>query len=74
MAYFIRRSGDNCSVIQLDPDDREEGDRDRRRGGSVRKQNEGMRISPGQAWPDTASAPRPRLEKHGGRQLAFRFD
>ena len=24
MAYFIRRSGDNCAGIQLHPDDREE--------------------------------------------------
>jgi hypothetical protein len=78
MAYFIRRSGDDCAVIALDPDDREEtiasglaiGDAEDLCASKI----EALRTAGGPASLAPAPAPRLRLGKHGGRQMAFRFD
>jgi hypothetical protein len=80
MAYFIRRSGDECAVIALHPDDREETIA----GSLPRAAAEDLcvskldRMRPAPATPSVGGAepqPRPpqRMKKHGGRQLVFKF-
>jgi hypothetical protein len=80
MAYFIRRCGDECAVIALHPDDREETIA----GGLPRADAEDLCVSkldqmrPAPATPSVGGAepqPRPpqRMKKHGPRQLVFKF-
>jgi hypothetical protein len=81
MAYFIRRRGDDCSVIALHPDDREEviatglpiGDAEDLCVSKI----EAMRgTKPALPFADIVTGPAPAApprKKHGGRQLAFRF-
>jgi hypothetical protein len=80
VAYFIRRCGDDCAVIALHPDDREEtiasglaltGAEDL----CVSKIEALRRATPALPLADTEPAPAaPKMKKHGGRQLAFRFN
>ena len=79
MAYFIRRSGDECDVIELQPGDREvviasglaAGEAEALCVGKV----EALRAAaPELPRADTGPAPAPpKMKKHGRRQLAFRF-
>ena len=79
LAYFIRRCGDACDVIELQPGDREVviasglafGDAEDLCAGKI----EALRqAGPPVPLTDAAPTPRPaRMKKHGGRQLAFRF-
>jgi hypothetical protein len=78
MAYFIRRSGDDCAVIALHPDDREETIASGMAMGDAEdlcvSKIEAMGTAGVPASLTPAPAPRPRSGKHGARQLAFRFD
>jgi hypothetical protein len=79
MAYFIRRCGDECAVIALHPDDREETIA----SGLPRAGAEDLCVSkldqmrPAPATPSVGAEPQPRppqrMKKHGGRQLVFKF-
>jgi hypothetical protein len=78
-AYFIRRRGDECAVIELQPGDRELviasvlalGDAEDLCASRI----EALRKpAPTLPWPMPGPAPAaPKRKKHGGRQLAFRF-
>jgi hypothetical protein len=79
LAYFIRRCGHECAVIELQADDREvviagglapadAEDLCMSRIEAVRK------AAPPFPFADAGPAPAaPKRKKHGGRQLAFRF-
>jgi hypothetical protein len=80
MAYFIRRTGDECAVIALHSDDREETIA----SGLPRADAEDLCVSkidqmrPAPATPSAGGGesqprPPPRLKKHGRRQLVFKF-
>jgi len=80
MAYFIRRTGNECAVIALHPDDREETIA----SGLPLADAEDLCVSkidqmrPAPATPsvdgDEPQPPPPsRLKKHGRRQLVFKF-
>ena len=79
VAYFIRRSGDECGVIELRPGDREvviagglaPGDAEDLCASRIEALRRG---APPLPLADTGPAPAaPKMKKHGGRQLAFRF-
>lgn len=79
MAYFIRRRGDSCDVIELQPGDREVviagglaiGDAEDL---CVSKIEARRPAAPAVPLGDQRPAPTaPTKKKHGGRQLAFRF-
>jgi hypothetical protein len=78
MAYFIRRNGRDCAVIQLHPDDREEviasglaiGDAEDLYISRIEALRRTALASPVEAAP----APHRRRREHGARQLAFRFE
>jgi hypothetical protein len=80
MAYFIRRSGHECAVIALHPDDREETIA----SGLALADAEDLCVSkldqmrPAPATPSVGGGepqlrPPQRMKKHGGRQLVFKF-
>jgi hypothetical protein len=79
LAYFIRRSGDACDVIELQPDDREVviaaglALRDAE-DLCVRKIEALRRAAPVLPFANAGPSPAaPKSKKHGGRQLVFRF-
>jgi hypothetical protein len=80
MAYFIRRSGDDCAVIALQPDDSEEVVARALAIGRAEdlcvSKMEALRSAAAtlplaEARPAPAA---PKRKKHGGRQLVFTFE
>ena len=80
MGYFIRRSGEDCAVIALHLDEREEVIADGLAIGDAEdlcvKKIEALRsAAPALPLADARTAPAaPNKKKHGGRQLAFTFE
>ena len=79
LAYFIRRRGDECAVIELQPGDREKviasglapGDAEDLCAARIEALRQAASSLP---LADTGPAPAaPKMKKHGGRQLAFKF-
>jgi hypothetical protein len=80
LGYFIRRCGDECDVIELRPDDREviiaSGLAPRDAEDLCARKIEALRQAT-PALPLTDPRPasaEPKRKKHGGRQLAFKFE
>jgi hypothetical protein len=79
VAYFIRCSGDQCHVIELQPGDRETAIADRlslvdAEDLCVSKIEAPRKAAPAASPVGAEPAPAvPKLKKHGGPQLAFRF-
>jgi hypothetical protein len=79
LAYFIRRCGDECAVIELQPGDREvvlaSGLAPGNAENLCASRIEALRTAaPPLPLADAAPAPAaPKMKKRGGRQLAFRF-
>lgn len=78
MAYFIRRCGEDCSVIALHPDDREEiianglapGDAEDLCASKI----EEMRATAAPSLFDREAGPRPAIGRtRSARQLTFKF-
>jgi hypothetical protein len=80
IAYFIRRSGDECAVIALHPDDREETIASGLPGADAEDlcvskidQMRPTRATPSVGGCGPQPQPPQRMKKHGGRQLLFKF-